>query len=67
MNTYAIKIGDLDTMTVEARNRRAAINKVIDSPEEVAIHQSWATSATLVRVLNPYRCEPIGKIWRVQE
>ena len=67
MNTYAIEIGNLDTMIVKARNRRAAINKVIDSPEEVAIHQSWATSATLVRVLNPYCCEPIGKIWRVQE
>lgn len=67
MNTYAIKIGELDEIKVVARNHRSAINKVIDSPEEVAIHQSWATSATLVRVLNPYRCEPIGKIWEVQE
>ena len=67
MNTYAIEIGGLDTMTVEAHDCRSAINKVIDSPEEVAIYQSWAAWATLVRVLNPYRCEPIGKIWRVEE
>ena len=67
MNTYAIKIGEMDEIKVVARNRRSAINKVIDSPEGVAIHQSWATMATLVRVLNPHHCEPIGKIWEVQE
>lgn len=67
MNTYAIKIGELDEIKVVARNRRSAINKVIDSPEEVAICQTWATSETLVRVLNTHYCEPIGKIWEVSE
>ena len=68
MNTYAMRVGDLPPFYVKAKNRRSAINKTLEDPDQVAIIQTYATSATLFRVTGRRRtAERIGEIWEAKE
>ena len=68
MNTYVMRIGDRPTFYIKAKNRRSAINKTLEEPDQVAIIQNYATSATLFRVTGKHKtAERIGEIWEAKE
>ena len=67
MSVYLIKIGDLEPFPVSARNRRSAINKTLEEPDQVAIVQTHAMTASLFRINMNGLAVYIGKIWEAKE